>query len=79
LLYTPGGSPYRPGMKRALVLAGLALLSAVARTAAAQPAPPPPIGDIDKPAAFLYYLVAIVLLGVVIVLSIMPSKRREDG
>lgn len=83
LLYTPPGPSYRFDMTRLIVrsLTRIAPLAAFAFSAAAgaQQAAPPPVGDLEKPPAFLYYLVAAVFLGVVIVLSIMPSKRREEG
>jgi hypothetical protein len=52
----------------ALAFSGLALAQAA----------PPPIGDIPKPPAALYYGVAFILLAGTILLSIMPSKRREQ-
>lgn len=50
---------------------------ALAGTALAQNAPPP-LGDLQKPPTFLYYLVAFVLLVVTVFLSIMPAKRRDQ-
>ena len=38
-----------------------------------------PLGDLEKPPTFLYYLVAFVLLAVIVFLSIMPAKRREQN
>ena len=40
---------------------------------------PPPLGDLEKPPTFLYYLVAFVLLAVIVFLSILPAKRREQN
>ena len=61
---------------RAFLTAAAAL--AVASFASAQGAPPPPIGDIPKPPAALYYGLAFILLAATILISIMPSKRREQ-
>jgi hypothetical protein len=54
-----------------LALAGL-MASAVAQTAAG--GPPLPRGA-DKPPVWIYYLVILVLAGLTVVVSIMPSKR----
>jgi|GEM_PF-6495809 len=59
-----------------VIPAALALASA---SAALAQAPPPPIGDIPKPMAALYYGVGFVLLAATILISIMPSKRRDQA
>jgi hypothetical protein len=66
-------------MRPLLTCALAAALTFAASSAALAQAAPPPIGDIPKPPAALYYGVGFVLLAVTILISIMPSKRREQG
>ncbi len=66
-------------MKKTLRRIPAAFLTLAASSAALAQNAPPPLGDLEKPPTFLYYLVAFVLLAAVIFLSIMPAKRREQN
>lgn len=84
-LYTSHGASYGAPVKhttphRSLARFGAAFLAAVpAGAALAQNNVPPAIDDLDKPATFLYYGAAFILLAATLVLSILPAKRRDQS